>query len=80
MNDDERRSWTQFLIALPFSQALTLIGQRYESTGDATLVGIPWPVTTSEWEFNSRVDTLQTTFDEFERFKWDRTSPQNATA
>ena len=69
MTDQERRSWTLHLIGLPFHEALTLIAQQYLRTGDATLMGLTSPESASEWEFNSRVDTLQTTFDRFERTK-----------
>lgn len=74
MTDEEPSSWTRRIVHLPFYKALAMIAQQYVLTGDATLIGFHSPKNLSEWEFNSRVDTLQSTFDKFERAKLSRDS------
>ena len=69
MTDQERMVWTRRVISLPFHAALDLIVQQFLTTGDTTLIGFPSPQSASEWEFNSRVETLQAAFDQFERAK-----------
>lgn len=63
MTDEERRSWTKSIVHLPFYQALAMIAQQYLLTGDATLASFQPPQKLSEWEFNSRVETLQSVFE-----------------
>jgi len=73
MTDEERRGWTRRVISMPFHQALALITRHFLTTGEAELLGFASPESASEWEFNSRVETLQTAF-EFERARLTRVS------
>ena len=68
MTDQERRAWTRRVVSMPFHQALAVITQHFLTTGEATLLGFASPESANEWEFNSRVETLQTAF-ECERAK-----------
>lgn len=79
MTNQERMAWTTRVISLPFHEALNTIVQQFLSTGDATLTGFQSPESASEWEFNSRVETLQTAFDKFERAKLTRMCPVEPT-
>ena len=74
MTDEERSSWTRRIVHQPFYKALAMLAQQYLLTGDATLASFQSPQNLSEWEFNSRVDTLQSAFDKFERAKLSRDS------
>lgn len=74
MTQQERMAWTSRVINLPFHEGLELLVQQFLQTGEITLTGIPFPESASDWEFNSRVDTLQTAFEKFERSKILRSS------
>jgi hypothetical protein len=69
MTQQERMAWTRRVISLPFHEGLQLLVQQFLQTGEITLTGIPFPESASDWEFNSRVETLQTAFEKFERSK-----------
>ncbi len=69
MTQEERMAWTSRVISLPFHEGLSMIVQQFLQTGETTLTGIRSPESASDWEFNSRVETLQTAFDKFERAK-----------
>lgn len=69
MTNQERMAWTSRVVSLPFHEALNMIVQQFLTTGDATLTGFTSPKSAREWEFNSRVETLQTAFEKFERAK-----------
>lgn len=75
MTQQERMAWTRRVIGLPFHEGLRMIVQQFLQTGEANLTRIRSPKSASEWEFNSRVETLQTAFEKFERAKIGRFCP-----
>lgn len=75
MTNQERMAWTRRVVSLPFHEALEAIVQQFLKTGDTSLTGFASPENAREWEFNSRVETLQTAFENFERVKIVRRCP-----
>jgi hypothetical protein len=69
MTIEERTAWTRRIVMLPPYVAHGLVVQQLLNSGDLMLAAIPSPQNAREWEFNSRVETLQAAAERFVQTK-----------